>query len=57
MRGLEEMITRVRNMLAWGKTRDEVFEELQAQGVNLELIHWSIKAAEFERQMSKNDNE
>ena len=57
MRGLEEMITRVRNMLAWGKTRDEVFEELQAQGVNLELIHWSIKAAEFERQMSKDDNE
>ena len=48
MKGLERMISRVRTMLNMNMTPDEVKTELAAQGVDSELVHWSIKAAIFE---------
>ena len=49
MKRLEEMVKKVREMLESGKTMQEAHEELQAQGVDAELVHWAVRAAHMER--------
>ena len=49
------MISRVRTMLNMEMTPDEVRLELSAQGVDSELVFWSIKAAVFENKKWKEE--
>ena len=48
MRNLERLITRARNMLAYGLTQEEVRRELEALGNAPELAYWAIRGAKFE---------
>ena len=60
MKGLEEMIKKVKKSMEGGKTVQEVHDDLQAQGVDLELLHYAVKAAIMESRLNqrpnKNDN-
>lgn len=47
-------------MMVMGKTADEVYEDLTAQGVDASLAHWAVRGAKleiehWEKENSKND--
>ena len=48
MRDLETLITRAKNMMAYGLTQEEIKSDLKSNGWHEELIHWAIRAAKFE---------
>jgi len=48
MEKLERLITRVKNMMAYGMETESITQELLAMGWHQELVYWAIKAAKFE---------
>ena len=48
MKGLERMITRVKQHLSIGRQSLEVYEELIGQGCDEALVHWALRSAQFE---------
>ena len=57
MRNLERLITRARNMLAYGLTQDEVNRELVARGTDPNLVYWAVRGAKFEiKQLEELEN-
>ena len=48
MRDLETLITRAKNMMAYGLTQEEIKSDLESNGWHEELIHWAIRGAKFE---------
>jgi len=48
MKGLEQMIARIKQQLYMGRKSAEVYDDLMAQGVNAELAQWALRAAQFE---------
>ena len=56
MEKLEKLITRVKSMLAYGLDVDDISQELLAQGWHRDLVHWAIKAAEFELNQEEMSN-
>ena len=56
MRNLERLITRARNMLAYGLTQEEVRRELEALGNAPELAYWAIRGAKFELDLTERKN-
>jgi len=54
---LEDLMTRIRNMKAYGMKTEEIIVELQVQGWHMDLIYWGVQAEQVEEQMNKNENE
>ena len=48
MEKLERLITRVKNMMAYGLETEKIVQELLAEGWHRELVYWAIKSAKFE---------
>ena len=56
MKGLEDMISKIKKTIAEGKTPREAYEDFQAQGVDGELLHYAMSAALADAQIHRRLN-
>ena len=48
MQALEDVITRAKQQLQFGRTIEEISIDMLGQGMNETLVNWALRAAKFE---------